>query len=153
MGFVDEVYQRQSKAFKLNLNFGYVLRHRDNGSARYFKPFEHEGLLDIPIYIHVSSRRDLTRLADWLRNLNLLESLMMQRPDTKWVIELLTNVRISVYKTNFLLGDPRNAVPEHIKLHKAIYSLVADKRTGKLFNDNFCAFRCLALHKGYSQKT
>ena len=77
---------------------------------------------------------------------------MMQRPDTKWVIELLTNVRISVYKTNFLLGNPRNAVPEHIKLHKAIYSLVADKRTGKLFNDNFCAFRCLALHKGYSQK-
>ena len=39
MGFVNEVYERQSKAFKLNLNFGYLLRHRDNGSARYFKPF------------------------------------------------------------------------------------------------------------------
>ena len=82
MGFVNEVYERQSKAFKLNLNLGYVLRQRDNCSSLYFKPSEHEGL-------HITSRRDLIRLADWLRNLNLLESLMMQKPDTKWVIELL----------------------------------------------------------------
>ena len=118
MGFLNQVYERQSKAFKLNLNFGYVLRHRDDGSARYFKPFEHEGVLDIPVYI--SSRRDLIRLEDWLRNLNLLEVLMLQRPDTKWVIELLTNVRFTVYKTNFLLGNSRIPVPEYIRRNKSI---------------------------------
>ena len=105
MGFVNQVYKRQSKAFKLNLNLGYVLRHRDVGSARYFKPFEHEGVLDIPIY--TASRRDLIRLEDWLRNLNLLEVLMMQRPITEWVIELLTNVHFTVYKTIFFCSETR----------------------------------------------
>ena len=150
MGFANEVYARQSTAFKLNLNFGYVLRHRDDGSARYFKPFEHEGVFDIPVYI--ASRRDLDRLERMFKNLNLLDVLMMQRPDTKWVIELLTNVCFTVFKTRHLLGNPRVSVPKHIKSNKAIYSLVTDKRTGKVFKDNLCAFRCLALHKGHDLK-
>ena len=150
MAFADQVFSRQTSAFKLNLTFGYILRHRETGEVRYFRPFEHEGILDAPIYI--SSRRDLDRLERMLRNLNLLELLLMQRPDTKWVIELLTNVRFAVFKTTFLLGNSDEPVPQYIKNNKSIYSLVSDKRTGKVFEDNLCAFRCLALHQGHDLK-
>ncbi len=29
-----------------------------------------------------------------------------------------------------------------------LYSLIASYKTGRLFNDNLCFFRCLALHRG-----
>ena len=114
------------------------------------KPFEHEGVFEFPIYI--SYRRDLENLERALHRLNLLELPLMQREDTKWVVELLTNVCFTVYKTCFLLGNPNQSVQKHIKNSKSIFSLVTDKRTGKVFNDNLCAFRCLALHQGYDLK-
>ena len=43
-------------------------------------------------------------------------------------------------------------MPQYIKNNKSIYSLVSDKRTGKVFEDNLCAFRCLALHQGHDLK-
>ena len=76
----------------------------------------------------------------------------MQRQDTKWVIELLTNVRFTVFKTKFLLGNSDAAAPQYIKNNRAIYSLVSDKRTGKMYRDNLCAFRCLALHQWHDLK-
>ena len=83
MTFADQVFSRQTIAFKLNLNFGYILRNRKTREVRYFKPFEHEGVLDVPIYI--SNRRDLQRLKRFLNHLNFLEILLRQRQDTKWV--------------------------------------------------------------------
>ena len=150
MTFVNEIYSRQNSAFKLNLAFGYILRHRETMEVRYFRPFDHEGVLDLPYYI--ARRSDLAGLERKIKNLNLLELLMRQRPDTKWVIELLTNVRITVFKTKFLLGNSDESIPQHIKINRAIYSLTSDKRTGKKFEDNLCAFRCLALHQGHNLK-
>ena len=148
MAFANEVYNRQNTAFKLNVNFGYILRHRDTGEVRYFRPFEHEGLFETPIYI--SSRLDLKKLLKKIQSIDLMDTLMRQRPDTKWTVELLTNVRFSVFKTTFLLGCSDYPVPEYVKNNRAIYSLASDNRTGKVFQDNLCAFRCLSLHKGYS---
>ena len=149
MYFANQVFSRQTTAFKLNINFGYILRNRETREVRYFRPFEHEGLLDLPIFI--SSRRDLHRLERFLNHMGLQEMLLRQRQDTKWVVELLTNVRFSVYKTRYLLGNPVS-LPQYIKNNKSMYSLASDRRTGKAFDDNLCAFRCLALHQGYDLK-
>ena len=149
MAFVNAIYARQTTAFKLNLAFGYILRHMETGAVRYFRPFEHEGVLDN--YIYISRRLDLARLEKKLRNLNLLEMLLMQRQNTKWVIEILTNVRFTVSKIKFLLGNSDAAVPQYTK-NRAIYSLVSDKLAGKMYRDNLCAFRCLALHQGHHLK-
>lgn len=66
MGFANNVFSRQNSAFKLNLNFGYILRHRESGEVRYFRPFEHQGLFEIPIYI--SRRMDLKKLLSKLKS-------------------------------------------------------------------------------------
>ena len=80
-----------------------------------------------------------------------MDSLLQQRTDTKWVVELLTNVRFTVYKTTYLLGcsSDLEPVPDFVKKNKALYALATDKRTGQPFRDNLCAFRCLALKQGY----
>ena len=101
MTFVNEIFWRQNSAFKLNLAFGYILRHRETTKVHYFRSFDHEVVLDLPFYI--SRRSGLAGLESRIKNLNLLELLMRQRPDTKWVIEQSQTLFI-VFKTKFLLG-------------------------------------------------
>lgn len=72
--------------------------------------------------------------------------LLWQRKETKWVIELLTNVRFSVKKAKYLLGNPAESVPQYMKNNKSTYSLASEKRIGKAFDDKLCAFRCRAVH-------
>ena len=147
MALANAVYNRQRTAFKLNVNFGYILRSRETEELRYFKPFDHEGLFGTPIYI--SRRLDLKKLMGRLQSIDVMEHLMQQRPDTKWVVELVTNIRFHLFKTTHLLSGTRGKIPDHVKNNRAVYSLVSDKRSGKPFDDYFCAFRCLALHKGF----
>ena len=110
------------------MNFGYILRHRSTREVCYFKPFEHEGMIERLTYIARHAR--LLRLESRIRDMNIMDN---QRNDTKWVVELLTNVRFTVYKTNFLLGNDSElqSVPDFVKKHKVIYSFVNDSRFGK----------------------
>ena len=149
MGYVRKVNRRQNSAFKININFGYILRHRKTREVHYFKPFEQEGMFERPIYI--ASRKDLKKLGRKIKNMNIMDSLLQQRTDTKWVVELLTSVRFTVYKTSYLLGcsSDLDPVPDFVKKNKALYALATDKRTRQLFRDNLCAFLWLALEQGY----
>jgi hypothetical protein len=67
------------------------------------------------------------------------EFVRQQRPDTKWVVHLLTNVTLYVNK---LFDHPigaRVVLPVHILKNKAVVGL---------YTDNLCFFRCLAVHRG-----
>jgi hypothetical protein len=145
MRFARSVFDNQSSAFKINVNFGYILQSRENVSMyRYFKPFNHEGVLQRPILIR--NRSDLSRLEFALNRLNLTDHLLTGRDDTKWIPVLLTNVRFSVYKTSFPLGHFKE-LSEHIKNKQGIIALDTNPKTGSDFDDYLCAFRCLAVHE------
>ena len=98
-------------------------------------PFDHGWVLDLPFYI---SRTNLAGIERRIKNLNLLELLTRQRPDTKWVIKLVTSVRFTVFKTKFLQGNSDEPIPQHIKRNRDIYSLTSDKSKCKKFEDT-CA--------------
>jgi hypothetical protein len=48
---VQDIYERQQYSFRLNLEFGLILRHTETGEYRYFKPFSNDTLFQRPIYV------------------------------------------------------------------------------------------------------
>ncbi|XP_071137847.1 uncharacterized protein [Mytilus edulis] len=142
----ERLYDRQGHAFRLNLEFGLILRHTETGDYRYFRPFQNESLFQRPIYI--SRRKDLNRLKLRLQRFNVTDYILRQRPDTKWKPYLVTNVRFVFYYLNYPLG---NAVklPDYILQSKSIVGLDKTRNGKHVYKDHLCAFRCLAVHHGH----
>jgi len=147
--FVQEMFDKEKYAFKLNLAFGVILRNRETEEYRYFSPYTNSQVLDTPMSI--SKRTDLSRLNSKLGRMDILTETLRQRPDTKWIPVLLTNVLFNLYSTHYPLGS--GSLPDYIVHHHAIVPLQENRQTGKPYEDDLCAFRCLALHRGYDVKS
>ena len=145
MDFADGIYRRQQRAFRLNLVFGVILQHRETGSYRYFVPYSNNGVFERPIYI--SRRGDLQLLRRQLETKDILTELLRQRPDTKWIPVLVTNVHFLVTETFYPLGQGQ--LPDYLMKKDSLYALVKNQQNGKPYKDHLCAFRCLALHRGH----
>ena len=84
MQAMQNIYDRQQHAFRLNLQFGIILVNRETDEYRYFRPFTNESLFTRPIYI--SRRQDLIKLKERLDRLNVMDYILKQRPDTKCLL-------------------------------------------------------------------
>ncbi len=90
---------------------------------------------------------DLRRVIAKLAELDPFKEMSKDRPNTKWRLVLLTNIRFSLFNTDFTLGSHKIYLPEHIKNSHSIVPLDKDPVTKHAYTDNLCAFRCLCLHK------
>lgn len=144
MESAEHIFDRQQHAFRLNLHFGFILVHTETGEYRFFIPHSNESLFSRPIY--VSRHHDLTKLQRRLERLNVVDYILKQRPNTKWKPVLVTNVHFSLFHLNYLLGAPLQ-LPDYIISSKSIVTLDKRRRDGKPYDDNLCAFRCLATHR------
>lgn len=113
MEHVERIYDRQGHAFRLNLEFGLILRRTETGEYRYFRPFANESLFERPIYM--SRRKDLNRLRLHLQRFDVTDFIMRQGPNTKWKPYLVTNVRFVLYYLNYPLGNSQTTV-HHLNL-------------------------------------
>ena len=147
----DAMYEQQHHAFKLNLSFGVILRNRETGEYRYFRPFYNDSVLERPLY--VSRRRDLRTLTLRLRRMDLFTQLLRNREDTRWIPVLVTNFRFTIFHTFYPIGDLHGPLPDYVKHNRAVISLETNSNTGMQYEDHYCAFRCLALHRGYDVKS
>lgn len=141
-----EIYDRQNRAFRLNLEFGLILVNTETREYRYFKPYHNHEVFQRPIY--VSQRNHLNRLQQRMQRFNITNYILRQRPDTKWKPYLITNVRIVICHLKFVLGNAEVMLPPHISQSKSIIKLTKNRK-GQIYTDNLCAFRCLAVHQGY----
>jgi hypothetical protein len=105
------IYDRQRHAFKVNLAFGFIMRHVETGEYRFFRPFDNVNIFDAPILI--SRRSDIGKVLKKLKELDVLAKMAKNRPNTKWLLVLLTNIRVKVYNTNFTLGVAKQ-LPDYI---------------------------------------
>ena len=139
------IYNKQKHAFRINIIFGYILRNNETGEYRYFKPYENEEVFDFPIYI--SKRKDIEKFSTKLNDIDLCNYILRQRPNTKWRIHLVTNVKFLIYFSKFALGATKS-LPSYItKKNNAIVSFEKDPKHSTFYNDNFCMFRCFVYHK------
>jgi hypothetical protein len=83
---IDElrnIYNRQHSAFKINLNFGFVLRTVETGELRFFYASNNTNLLSAPMLVH--NEHTFRDFIEVLRTLDMLEWVRNQRPNSKWV--------------------------------------------------------------------
>ena len=101
-----EIFERQATCFKINASFGFMLRHIETGDLRYFHASQNNNrYLDMPHLIR--NEDDLQRFSRELDRQDLLEYIRQQRPDTKWVVHLVTNITFYVNK---LIGHPMGSM-------------------------------------------
>ena len=137
------IFSNESNSFKLNLAFGFILQHNETAELRYYKSYSSDPLLDQPITI--SNRQDLQQILDQLNQMDITTLLHKNRPDTKWRVVLITNIRYFITSTHFPLGE-QCSLPEYITRQKSIVSLTSNFHRNK-YDDNKCLFRCYCYHK------
>ena len=88
---LSKIFADQSTVFKVNFSFGFTLRNTETGALRYHHPSANNHLvLEQPFLI--SSPDDLERLYLQIAEIDYLEWVRQQRPNSKWVVDLITNV-------------------------------------------------------------
>ena len=87
---LSDIFSNQTKAFKISLSFSFILRNVNDESLRFFYGSFNNTLLEKPFV--VSDRAGFDRLIALLRDTDILESVRQQRPNSKWVFHLITNM-------------------------------------------------------------
>ena len=141
---IEEIYNGNSNAFKINLSFGVILRHVETGQCRYFAPYSNDNVFELPLLI--SCRSDIDKFTHRLSEIDILNYMLRQRPNTSWKPIMVCNVVYTLFRTSFALGHSKT-LPNYVKKRKSIISLDCDPSTGKPYDDDLCMFRCLAYHE------
>ena len=142
------IFEEQTTAFKINLCYGFILRNKQTGRYRFY----HSSCnccgryLDEPSLI--TNTETFETFLEQIKEPDLLNWAVSQRPNSDWICEMVTNVTFFVNK---ILQHPIGCVgivlPPHIKRKKSIIGLQTDGN-GIPYVDNLCLFRCLGLHLG-----
>ena len=140
--------QQTTAAFKVNVSFGFVLREKENNRLRYYHSSNNccGRYLEEPSLI--TNRDDFESFLERIREPDILQWAVAQRPNSDWVCEHVTN---ATFFLNRIVDHPIGCVgivlPPLIKRNKSIIGLETDGN-GRPYIDNLCLFRCLALHLG-----
>ena len=129
----------------INYSFGYVLRNFVTNELRYF---------------HASGGTDRVLLSSRLfsRTEVLMEFLLSifdddyfhstHKPNSGWCFVEVTNITFFFTKRiNCSIGCGQN-LANFVMDNPGVHALIRNKNTGKMYDDNLCLFRCLALHRG-----
>ena len=141
------IFSRQSSSFKINMSYGFILRHTETGQLRYFhSSANNHRYFDQPHLI--TNQDDMDRFISAVLLATPLDYAIRHRPNTKWTVVLTTNVTFYLNKLAFAIGAGGCDVPPYIKNNPAIVSLQKHRHTGRPYTDQLCFFRCLALQRG-----
>ena len=149
---LGHIFTDQTTAFKLNISYGFILRNRTSGRYRYY----HSSCnccgryLDEPSLI--TNADTFENFLERINKPDILKWALSQRPNSDWVVEIVTNATIFV---NRILQHPIGCVgivlPPYVKFNKALTALEKDHHS-RPYVDNLCLFRCLGLYLGHDPK-
>ena len=143
------LFEEQTTSFKINCSFAFILKNKTTNRLKYYHSSNNccGRLLEEPSLI--TNRGDFDRFLERIKQPDILKWALSQRPNSDWVVELVTNV---TYFVNRILQHPIGCVglviPAYVKNNKSIIALEKDHHCNAIYNDNLCLFRCLALHLG-----
>ena len=142
------LFDQQTTAFKLNCSFGFVLKAKESGRLRYYHSSNNccGRYLEEPSLI--TNRDDFESFLERIRESDILQWAVAQRPNSDWICEMVTNATFFVNRIeDYPIGCVGVNLPDYVKHNKAIVRLDKDSH-GVIYRDNLCLFRCLALHLG-----
>ena len=146
---LGHIFAAQTTAFKVNISYGFILRNRTSDRYRYY----HSSCnccgryLDEPSLI--TNAETFENFLERIKEPDILKRALSQRPNSEWVVELVTNATIFV---NRILQHPIGYVgivlPPHVKYNQSVTGLQKDHQS-RPYVDNLCLFRCMGLHLGH----
>ena len=89
------------RAFKINLGFGFMLRHVVTDEFRYYYPSSNNLLFERAFT--VSDTSDITRLMKRVLDLDLVNNYYMKRPSSGWTVAGLTNLYVQIMYLSVVL--------------------------------------------------
>ena len=110
-------------------------------ALQYHHPPANNNLVLEPFLI--SNQADLDRLYEQVNNIDFLEWIRQQRPNSKWVVDLVTNVTFVWKICDHPIGRGKY-LPGYVVGNMGITPLDRNIQRGKPYEDNLCLFRCLA---------
>ena len=96
---LNTMFEQQTNAFKINLSYGFVLKNKNTGCYRYY----HSSCnccgryLDEPSLI--TDCGDFDVFLELIKQNDILQWALSQRPDSQWLCELVTNVTFLLIKS------------------------------------------------------
>jgi len=121
-----QLFENQTTKFRINLSFGSVMRNKETGDLRYWHASHgSDRLLDNPPTIRNSE--DFEEFLETIGTEDVLEWNRQQRPDTKEIVDLVTNCVVFITK---ILDHPIGAavdLPQYISNNKSIIALNRDR--------------------------
>ena len=144
-----QLFDQQTTAFKINCSYGFILKNKTTNRFRYYHSSNNccGRYLEEPSL--VTNSQTFNAFLERIKETDVLQWAIAQRPNSDWVVELVTNV---TFFLNRIIHHPIGCVgvnlPDYVKHNKAIVGLEKDHHRNATYNDNLCLFRCLALHQG-----
>ena len=152
MDMITEIYQDQQHPFCINFAFGLILdnvQRRSDDADDVLQPRYYHGYRNVHVFptspaIHSFS--SVTKLRKRMESMTFLDDLNQERPDTSWVLALLTNVRFEVTTVmpDVPLGCSDVELPTFLKKKRGLLNPPG--------RDHLCFFRCLAIQRGARTK-
>ena len=146
---LGKLFNQQTVSFKINCSFGFILKDKVTSRLRYYHSSNNccGRFLEEPSLI--TNRGDIDSFLERIREPDILQWAIAQRPNSDWVCELVTNV---TFFLNRIIHHPIGCVgvnlPDYVKHNKTVVGLEKDHHRNAIYRDNMCLFRCLALHQG-----
>ena len=145
---LGQLFDQQTVSFKINCSFGFILKDKTTERLRYYHSSNNccGRLLEEPSLI--TNRTDFDSFLERIREPDILQWAIAQRPNSDWVCEHVTNATFFLNKiVQHPIGCVGIALPDYVKNNKAVVGLERNKQNS-IYKDNLCLFRCLALHQG-----
>ena len=142
------LFDQQTTAFKINCSYGFVLREKQSGRLRYYHSSNNccGRFLEEPSL--VTNLQTFNTFLERIEETDVLQWAIAQRPNSDWVVELVTNATFFLNKiVQHPIGCVGIALPDYVKNNKAVVGLER-KKQNSIYKDHLCLFRCLARHKG-----
>ena len=124
---IDQVFRRQSQAFKINMSFSYILQNRETGEYRFFYASNNEQFLNIPKLIR--NQEDLNKLLDHLASKDYPTFLKQHHPNSKWTIERIVNLRVIFHSEDCQNYLPTSSTTDSSLAWKKMRIIHNDTRT------------------------
>ena len=139
---LEEVFNKMDSAAKINIALGFVLPKVDTGEYRYYYAHENNILFEKSHLLY--TKADLITIQGKVEKFDIVEQCTQERRNTKWRLNLITNVTIFAFrcttKKNIPMGCSDSVLPEPLLKNHLL--LDKDRQPYKV---HICLFRALTM--------
>ena len=135
--YLDQVYMKEDKAFKIHISFGYVSENITSGEVKLFAP-THQYFFDHPLV--VKQKQDINTIKEKINRESIIHKISRQFPDTQTRLLGVYAMGVKLIRLDFPIGAKRT-LPDFIKKSRFINALEG-------VEGNLCFWACMALAHG-----